>query len=224
MRVVDLDGPLRIGRDGAVNDVVLAPDLDRWISRRHCRVEPDPSGVGWAVVDEGSRNGTYVRRVGSSSLEEVTVRAPLHSGDTVCLLASMAGDEPRYWEIQLHDPEMTVTAPHDRSRAACLDYDWGGGRVWVLQGGSKVEVSGLRPQEHRALRHMAARNRDGGGGAVLCSFEELVGAVWSDDPHLPHTREELARVIYEVRRRLGGAGGSEVIETVRGIGYRLLTC
>lgn len=103
-----------------------------------------------------------------------------------------------------------------------LEYDWDGGVAWVVKGGSRSEVGGLRPQEHRVLRHMAWRNREAGGAAVLCSYGELIGAVWGDDPHVPHTRDELARVVYEVRRRLGRvAGGAPLVETVRGLGYRL---
>ena len=220
--LVDLAGPVRIGRDEGINDVALAPDPERWISRRHCRIEPEPGG--WTVVDEGSTNGTYNRRGASTTLEEVTTSASIEGGDAVCLLARVVDDVPTYWEIVLHDPEMTAAAPLDPARAYCLEYDWEGGRAWLVKGGARSEVSGLRPQEHLVLRHMAGRNRAAGGTAVLCSYQELVGAVWGDDPHLPHTREELARLIYEIRRRLEGCGATDLIQTVRGLGYRLLTC
>lgn len=222
-RTIELDGPVRIGRAPEGNEVVLGPDPERWISRRHCRIEPWAGG--WAVLDEGSTNGTYVRRGGTATLEEVDGRAPIEGGDAVCLLARLVDDVPAYWEIVLRDPEMTVAAPLDQSRHPRLEYDWDGGVAWVVKGGSRSEVGGLRPQEHRVLRHMAWRNREAGGAAVLCSHGELIGAVWGDDPHVPHTRDELARVVYEVRRRLGRvAGGAELVETVRGLGYRLRSC
>ncbi|MGH9155832.1 MAG: hypothetical protein ACRD1K_08385 [Acidimicrobiales bacterium] len=34
---------------------------------------------------------------------------------------------------------------------------------------------GCDPKEHRLVRHLAGRNRDGGGGSVLCPYDELVG-------------------------------------------------
>jgi transcriptional regulator with GAF, ATPase, and Fis domain len=52
-----LDGPMLIGR-GAGADVRLG---DLSLSGRHARIEP--SGRGWKIVDEGSRNGTFVNDV-----------------------------------------------------------------------------------------------------------------------------------------------------------------
>jgi len=220
---VDLgDDGLRVGRDPSCTDLQLGPDPDRWVSRLHCRVERQPGG--WAIVDQGSRNGTRVRRGGE--LFDVPARLTMVSGDTVLILARTDHDgRPVYWELAFHDPEVTVPAPAAQGRARCLQYDEAQGRLFLVDGAARTEVTGLRPQEHRLIRHLAGRNREGGGAPVLCSHDELVIAVWGEDAAVPHTREELARLVYEVRRRVESdltVPGS--IETVRGFGYRLVTC
>lgn len=219
---VDLDDDgLRVGRDPSCTDLQLGPDPDRWVSRLHCRLERQPGG--WAVVDQGSRNGTWVRRDGE--LVQVAGRLTLVSGDAVAILARVDdGGRPVYWELGFHDPEVTVPAPMAQDRPACLHYDEELGRLFVVDTAVRTEVTGLRPQEHRLIRHLAGRNRDGRGAAVLCTYDELVVAVWGEDAAVPHTREELARLVYEVRRRIEVGSAPGFIETVRGFGYRLLTC
>lgn len=209
---------LRVGREVGWTDLDLRPDERRWISRRHCRIERQ--GSGWVVVDEGSRNGTFVRRAGT--LTRVAERTPLASGEAVVLLAGMDAAAAVYWELALHDPELTEPAPFDRFPAA-VDYDWVEGRVFVTDGPARAEVPGLRPQEHRLIRHLVARNRDA-GGAALCAHDELIAAVWGEEPHAPHTREDLARLVYDLRRKLeADPARPRLLQTVRGFGYRLIT-
>lgn len=66
-------GAMTIGR---------ALDCDLWLddpslSRRHCRLEPE--GTGWAVVDLGSRNGTF------ANAKRVTARWSLKDGDVITI-------------------------------------------------------------------------------------------------------------------------------------------
>jgi DNA-binding winged helix-turn-helix (wHTH) protein len=68
---------------------------------------------------------------------------------------------------------------------------------------------------------MAERNA-GAGAAVLCTHEELMAAVWRDEPL--HTREELAKLVWELRRTLEPFGAAHLLENERGLGYRLRTC
>lgn len=214
------DDGLRVGREEGWTDLELPADDRRWVSRRHFRIERH--GAGWAVVDEGSRNGTFLRRAESLVPVEGAIR--LESGDVVAVLTRMDGAAPVYWELVFRDPEVTEPAPnpgppdHDGPR---IEYDWVQGRAFVVRGTEREEVVGLRPQEHRLLRHLAGRNREAGGDA-LCPYAELVAAVWGDDVDPPHTREDLARLVHDLRRRIErDPGRPEVLTTVRGFGYRL---
>ncbi len=219
--VVELAGDrLRVGRESGWTDLSLAEADRRWVSRRHFRLER--SGNSWTVVDEGSRNGTFLRRAGTSARVEGTPR--LESGDTVAVLARMEGAVPVYWELVFHDPELTEPAPRAPSRAPAVDYDWSEGRAFVVaEGGERTEVVGLRPQEHRLVRHLVARNTEA-GTAVLCPYDELVIAVWGDEPSAPHTRDDLVRLVYDLRRKLeSDPTQPRLLVTVRGFGYRLAT-
>jgi DNA-binding response OmpR family regulator len=215
--LVELAGDvLRIGRETGWTDVDLHAEDGRWISRRHFRIERRDDG--WAVVDEGSRNGTFLRRRGTSARVERALK--LEAGDTVAILARMQGASPVDWEFVFHDPELTEPAPDDQDRPG-LAYDWVEGRAFVVRGRERTEIAGLRPQEHRLLRHLVARNEQA-GGAVLCAYEELIVAVWGDEPVEPHTRDDLARLVYDLRRKVEpDPARPQLVETVRGFGYRL---
>jgi diguanylate cyclase (GGDEF)-like protein len=63
--------PTLIGR-GHDNHVVLDSDS---VSRSHCQIER--AGNGWAAVDKGSTNGTYVND------DQISAPTRLHSGDRV---------------------------------------------------------------------------------------------------------------------------------------------
>jgi DNA-binding response OmpR family regulator len=47
-------------------------------------------------------------------------------------------------------------------------------------------------------------------------------AVWADEPM--HTREELAKLMWELRRKLEPFHAEHLIENERRLGYRLRTC
>lgn len=169
----------RVGREAGWSDLDLDTDDRRWISRRHFRMERQ--GRGWTVVEEGSRNGTFLRRAGTLRRVEGTV--PLRTGDAVAVLAGMDGVSPLYWELVFHDPDLTAPAPEGGSGAAAA-YDWVEGRMFIVDGPVRTEVVGLRPQEHRLVRHLVSRN-DEAGGAVLCPYPELIRAVWGDEAGHP---------------------------------------
>jgi DNA-binding winged helix-turn-helix (wHTH) protein len=69
---------------------------------------------------------------------------------------------------------------------------------------------------------MAERNAVIGGTPALCTHDELMQAVWGDEPM--HSRTELAKLVWELRRQLEPLGGADLIENERRRGYRLRTC
>jgi len=69
-------GPFTMGREP---DNALALENETTISRRHARIEPAPTGAGFAIVDEGSSNGTFV----NGQRLKVGEPRPLNGGDEV---------------------------------------------------------------------------------------------------------------------------------------------
>jgi DNA-binding winged helix-turn-helix (wHTH) protein len=105
--------------------------------------------------------------------------------------------------------------------SACVEYDVHGGRLIVVTSAGRREIQ-VRPQVHRLVRFMAERNVANAGVPTLCSNDELMNAVWGDEPM--HTHTELARLVWELRRELEPLGATEVVVNERRRGYRLLTC
>jgi DNA-binding winged helix-turn-helix (wHTH) protein len=107
------------------------------------------------------------------------------------------------------------------AQIACLRYDFDEERLLLVQGAEKREIQ-VRAQAHRLIRHMVERNVASGGAPALCTHEELMHAVWADEPM--HTREELAKLVWELRKKLEPFDAGGLIENERGRGYRLRTC
>ena len=213
---VDLSGErITVGRLPEVNDIALEPDPEHLVTRaEHCSFER--TGDTWSIVDGGSVNGTFVRRGGE--LRQVAGRMPLRSGDVVCVLASIPHqEEPRYFELAFE-----TTADSQATRAAgthesgdCLSYDPEEARLVLVKGGERHELH-IRAQAHKLVRYMAERS------PALCTHEELMHAVWEDEPM--HSREELAKLVWELRKELEPYDAGHLIVNERRRGYRLHTC
>ena len=209
-----------VGRLAAINDIALQPDPELLVTRAgHCTLERD--GTRWFVVDGGSVNGTFLRRGGE--LRRVTGRAALHDGDVVCVLASiMDSGERRFFELAFHaTPDSQATRAVLAEQTECLSYDTNEARLVLVRGGERHELP-IRAQAHRLVRYMVERNAAGGGSPALCTHDELMHAVWADEPM--HTREELAKLVWELRKKLEPFDAEHLIENERRLGYRLRTC
>jgi hypothetical protein len=221
---VELAGDrVTVGRLSDANDIALQPDPELLVTRAaHCTLER--AGTRWFVVDGGSVNGTFLRR--PSGLDRVTERTVLHDGDVICVLASIAeSGERAYFELAFHAMEESdATRPAAgaaRSPAECLSYDANEARLVLVQDDKRHEIP-IRAQAHRLVRFMAERNAAGGGAPALCTHDELMHAVWADEPM--HTREELAKLVWELRKKLEPFQAEHLIENERRLGYRMRTC
>jgi hypothetical protein len=212
-----------VGRLPEVNDVALQPDPQLLVTRAaHCTLER--AGARWFVVDGGSVNGTFIRR--KSGLERVVERTALHDGDVICVLASIAETGERsYFELAFNateDSQATRAAVGATPLPAeCLSYDANEARLLLVRNDERHEIP-IRAQAHRLVRYMSERNAGGGGSPALCTHDELMHAVWADEPM--HTREELAKLMWELRRKLEPFQAEHLIENERRLGYRLRTC
>jgi hypothetical protein len=223
-RTVSLSGDrARVGRLPGENEIALQPDPERLVTRvAHCTFERE--GGRWFVVDGGSVNGTYLRR--GAARERVTSRVPLRDGDVVSILASVERPERAYFELvfrSAQDSQATrpVSVRAEAGEGACVRYDAAAARLVVVRDDGNHEIP-IRAQAHRLVRYMVERNAAAGGASVLCTHDELMRAIWADEPM--HTREELAKIVWELRKKLEPLGAGDAIETERRLGYRLKTC
>jgi DNA-binding winged helix-turn-helix (wHTH) protein len=203
-----------VGRLPDVNDIALEPDPELLVTREaHCTLERE--GAHWFVVDGGSVNGTFLRRRGE--LGQVTERSALQDGDVVCVLASVEDPEHRrFFELAFQTVgDSQATRPALETMNECLSYDEDEARLVLVSGSERHEIQ-IRAQAHKLVRYMAERS------PALCTHEELMEAIWGDEPM--HSREELAKLMWELRKKLEPFGAGHLIENERRLGYRLRTC
>ena len=214
---VELSGErVTVGRLPEVNDIALEPDPEHLVTRaEHCAFES--AGSTWSIVDGDSVNGTFVRRGGE--LKRVDGRMPLRDGDVVCVMASIPHQEdPRYFELAFEtavDSQATRAVLEPEASDECLSYNPAEARLVLVQKGERHELQ-VRAQAHKLVRYMAERS------PALCTHAELMEAVWGDEPM--HSREELAKLVWELRKELEPFGAGHLIVNERRRGYRLHTC
>ena len=216
------DETVTFGRLHEYNTIALEPDPDRLISRvRHCAVEPR-AGL-WQLVPGAGLNPIGIRRAGRSTPVEGPI--PLDDGDIIEIIAGKAERDhervPR-WEIEFHDPQHTRPAL-ETVAPAYLEYDSVGARLFRVSRGVAEEISGLRPQEHQLVRFMDQSNADNGYTAALCSHDDIADALWGEEA-FNHGEAEIARIVWGLRQKIEPEQGEpQLLQTVRGLGYRLVT-
>lgn len=211
---------LSIGRLKELNDVALEPDPQQLVTRMtHCSIERYAGG--WWVIDNGSVNKTFLRS--ADQMKIVEGRAPLADGDVILILGKLTEDgKPLYWELSFRDPMKTFRA-EVAPRPAYLEYDWIQARLFRVEGQKRSEITDLRPQEHKLIRYMDQRNRANGSVPVMCTYDELIKAIWGDED-FGHTENEINRLVWELRQKVEpDQKEPRFLETVRGLGYRLVT-
>lgn len=215
---------------------MLEPDPQRWVGRLHCLL--DHADGAWWLSDNGTVNGTFLRR--GDQTERVLARIRLQNHDVIRILGGMTEQgELQYWDLAFEDPYATRQIPVTLTQAGepsarpqeCLEYDWVQAKLFRHRGGERHEVPGLSPLAHRLVRHMADRSRANGWVPVACTHEELIQAVWGGDEDVApagFTAEHLRDLVSDLRKRLepqrARGQAPRLLETVPGIGYRLVVC
>jgi DNA-binding winged helix-turn-helix (wHTH) protein len=86
---------------------------------------------------------------------------------------------------------------------------------------TRDEIPNLRPQEQQLLRFMDERNRMNNYTPVVCSYEELVAAIWHGR-EIEDGKADLTHLVMEVRRKVEPNPEQPLIlRNVRGRGYLL---
>lgn len=131
------------------------------------------------------------------------------------LLATVEGKLRRHQELQQSIPAATATAPDTTAplTVGVLQIDSAGHQIWFA--GQPVKLS---VREFSLLEYLA---RHVGQVVDTCDLLEVTHGVTTEDAQ--EARELLRPFVRSVRRKLGyGVGEPGCIETVRGLGYRLV--
>jgi hypothetical protein len=209
-----------IGRlGGAFNDLALQPDPQLLVSQvRHCSLERDEDG--WWVVDTSSTNKTFVDR-GQGPPVEVRRRAPLTHEDAIVILGRLTNAGERlYWRLVFREPKTVIVDGGGRELEPYLEYDWARATLYRVTGQMRQEIRNLSPQEHQLIRSMGQRNRAHGDEPVMCTYQELIDALWP--PPSYHTEADITRLVFSLRRKLEPTPQQpRFLQLVPGFGYRL---
>jgi hypothetical protein len=175
----------------------------------------------WWVIDNGSVNRTYLQS--GQKIQIVDGRAPIGDKDVIRILGRLTeSGKPIYWELRFHDPMRTFRA-EIAPRGDFLEYDWIQARLIRVEGTNREELPNLRPQEHKLIRYMDQRNRANGNVPVMCTYAELIEAIWGEES-FGHTENEINRLVWELRQKIEpDQSEPRFLENVRGLGYRLVT-
>ena len=94
--------------------------------------------------------------------------------------------------------------------------------MYQVKGPRRDEIRNLRPQEHKLIRYMDQRNRTNDYVAVMCTYEELITAIWGDE--IGHVESEVNHLIWELRQKVElNPNEPAFVQAVKGLGYRLET-
>jgi DNA-binding winged helix-turn-helix (wHTH) protein len=208
---------ITIGRLSS-NHITL-PDPYKNISRQHCTIELKQNT--WTIQDSGSANGTFIQRSGLE--QEIDVRrhdfVPLKDQDKILILSHITPEEcPIFWQLTFFDPG--VTKPNEGFEAPyVLEYNLNYRQLKKINR-YEQEIINLTKHQSLLIHYMAQRNYENQSQPVLCSYKELIEAIWGDD--FGHSRNEITHLIWGIRSKIElDSGEPEFMQSVRGQGYRL---
>ncbi|USR91518.1 FHA domain-containing protein [Phormidium yuhuli AB48] len=196
------------------NDIPLSEDPNSRITRvKHCLLERE--GGQWWVTDD-SRNGIVVHYPNSAP-EPVNCRTV--ALDPGCVI------EIHGWKLEFHDPNPTAEptrAPNRLKVTPDFVYKVSQATLFYQEGRVRSPIH-PRPKVNLMLGYMAQRNLNQ-GEPVLCSYDELIEAVWGEDDSLGRTPADvniLARGIRILLEQNGSKTPKTQLETKKGQGYLL---
>lgn len=207
---------LTIGRSQD-NDLVL-PDPDKKVSRQHCILER--SAGYWWVVDESSSNGTFVQ---NGNATEVDVRQngryQLTDGNVILILSRwIEPDRPVFWQLTFRDPQKTDRVSEFQLPPQ-FEYSLSQEKLFRVTSVEREEIN-LRPLERDLIHYMAERNQANERQPVVCGYEELIEALWSEP--FGKNNNDITRLVWGIRNKIElDSGQSKILQTIKGRGYLL---
>jgi DNA-binding winged helix-turn-helix (wHTH) protein len=206
-----------IGRLEDVNDISLQPDPQSLVTRyMHCFIEIR-NNTGW-LIDNASKNGTFLKR--NNLMQKISGEIKLQDNDCIMILGEINEDkDPKYWQLSYIDPLATKDIVNEQ---ATIVYDWIQAKVIITRHGKQEVINSLTPLEHKLLRYMDQKNKQNSNVPVMCTYDELISAIWDDV--YAHTPNDVNHIVAALRKKIEKDYKNPVILTnIRGLGYRFIT-
>lgn len=204
------------------NDLVL-PDPQKNISKKHCFLEFD--GYDWWIVDRKSTNGTFVLRQDQDPIDvrlEADCQLSLTNGDTILIPCKFERDKPYYWEFVFGDPDVTTDLEGGFNfwqPTGKLSYSLSQEKLFNLTLNSKEEIK-LSPKQRKFIHYMVWRNQQNNNQPIVCSYEEIIKAIWEDT--FNHSKNDVTLLAWHIRQRIeADSGEPQFLHTVPGRGFLL---
>ena len=211
---------LIIGRLKSENDISLEPDPQKLVTRyMHCSIEYEINAF-W-VIDNASKNGTFLKH--QNQVKRICGKERLTNNDSILILGRIENDGTlKYWRLVFNDPQATEDIGKF-SQQNYLDYDWIQAKLFLYENNQKNEIHGLSPQEHKLIRFMQQKNINNNNTAVMCSYNEIIEAVW-DEMKISRSKNDVNHLIAGLRKKIEpNPDEPKYLINVRGMGYRLIT-
>jgi pSer/pThr/pTyr-binding forkhead associated (FHA) protein len=208
---------LLIGRMQDINDISLQPDPQNLVTRHmHCFIEIRNS-TGW-LIDNASKNGTFLKR--NNAMQKITGEIKLQDNDCIMILGEIINeDSVNYWELTYKDPLATKNIV---KKQTTIVYDWIQAKLIINIDGKQEIVNSLTPLEHKLLRFMDQKNKQNNDVPVMCTYEELISALWDDI--YSHTPNDVNHIVAALRKKIEKDYKNPLILiNIRGLGYRFIT-
>jgi DNA-binding winged helix-turn-helix (wHTH) protein len=207
---------LLIGRLPDMNDISLQPDPQNLITRHmHCFIEIRNS-TGW-LIDNASKNGTFVKR--NNVIQKLNGEIKLQESDCIMILGEINKDDVKYWELTYKDPLATSDIIIEKTT---IIYDWIQAKLIINREGKQEVINSLTPLEHKLLRFMDQKNKQNNNVPVMCSYDELISAIWDDI--YSHTFNDVNHIVAALRKKIELDFKNPVfLKNIRGLGYRFIT-
>jgi DNA-binding winged helix-turn-helix (wHTH) protein len=211
------DEKLLIGRLPDINDIALQPDPQSLVTRHmHCFIEIRNS-TGW-LIDNASKNGTFLKR--NNLMQRISGEIKLQDNDCIMILGELdENEEPKYWQLTYIDPLATKDIVNEQTT---IVYNWIQAKLIINIEGKQQVINSLTPLEHKLLRYMDQKNKQNNNVPVMCTYDELISAVWDDI--YSHTPNDVNHIVAALRKKIEKDYKNPFFLTnIRGLGYRFIT-
>jgi DNA-binding response OmpR family regulator len=214
------DKRILVGRLSGENDIVLFPDPQQLVTRyMHCSIE-QRNGRYW-IIDNASKNGTFLKR--NNAITRIRGEEPLENNDTILILGLIdEKNNPKYWQLEFKDPTATESAPISQNQQR-IEYDWVKAKLFINNGSSVQEIKDLSPLEHKLIRFMDQQNKNNGNVTVMCTYEEIINAVWDESANT-RTMNDVNHLVAGLRKKIEkDIKNPRFLVNMRGMGYSFIT-
>ncbi|MBE9143138.1 FHA domain-containing protein [Planktothrix mougeotii] len=206
------DSLIRIGRLDH-NDIVLQPDPEERVSRTHCYIVKKGNQGYWWLVDEGSKNGTWIKRYAELE-QDVRLQGDkgvrLHHEDLILIYSS---SETSPFQLTFLDEQDSTKKPPPEP---FLEYNLSQRKLFVVTGDNRYPIK-LTPLQRKMVDFMAEQNHQNQGEPTLCQHLDLIQAIWGDDR--TKINGDVANLICRLKEITDNHKINNVFETLRNEGY-----